>query len=165
MQIATADFQKAIVPYSVGQWMFQANNAINPTIDLRNEAKLGGFTTPLGTNANAARWNGADGGWEPNTGVTAATPVNEQNIKLNNPTPDYPGIRYVFNVVNSVSVNYAEARAVVGFNNIAGGSKSPLCSNGKISPILSFGFAPLSSSVNTSGNNLAGATCRKYVPV
>ena len=164
MGILTADYQKAILPYSTGQWTYQANNAINPTIDLRNEARMGGWVAPSTVNANTARWNGLDGGWELNTGTTADKPVNENNIKLNNPTPDFPAIRYVYNVVNSVHVNYAEARAVVGFSNVNGGTKSPLCSNGKLSQILSFGFGPLNSSTNINGNNNAGATCRKYSP-
>ncbi len=45
-QVALADHEKAILPFSTGQWIFQANNHLNPSIDLRNGAKLIGQTTP-----------------------------------------------------------------------------------------------------------------------
>ncbi len=163
-QVPTADHEKAIFPYSTGQWVFHANNKINPTIDLRNGAKmLGQVTTGLATNANTVRWNTVDGQYEPNIGTTASAPVNEANIKLNNPTPDYNGIRYVFNVLDTVSPDYTKARGLVGFDNVASGTKSPLCSNGKRTTLISFGFAPLSLTGGGS-TNLAGSSCRYYPP-
>lgn len=163
--VATADYQSAIFPYSSGVWTFHANNKINPTIDRRNGARIAGFTT-AGANANTVAWNGLDGAYQLNVGTLASTPVNENNIKLNNPTPDYPGIRYVFNVTDTASPSYTVANGVLGFTNVPAGAKSPMCSGAKISPILSFGFGPLSSSGNPGGtSNLAGATCRKYVPL
>ena len=115
------------------------------------------------TNANTARWNTTDGQYENNTGTTAATPVNEGNIRLNNATPDYNGIRYVFNVLDTVSPDYSTARGLVGFDNVAAGAKSPMCSNSKRTTILSFGFAPLSTT-GGGATNLAGSSCRYYPP-
>lgn len=45
--IRDEDWQKAILPYSGGQWVFQANNSLNPTLD-RRKALIGGYTTKLG---------------------------------------------------------------------------------------------------------------------
>lgn len=165
-QIRTADYQKAILPYSAGTWVYQANNSVNPTLDLRKGVRLGGIiTAPVATNASAVAWNGSDGAFQLNTGTGPLNVVNEANVKVNDPAPDYPGVRYVFNILDNLSPNYAEAAALVGFDNVGGGTKSPLCSNGKLSPILSFGFGPLSTAGNPGGNtNLAGATCRKFVP-
>ncbi len=163
--VASADYNKAVVPYAAGNWSYHANNRINPTIDRRNGSRVGGFITGA-ANANTVTWNNLDGAYQLNTGSTPDKPVNESNVKINNPTPDFPGIRYVYNVTDTVHVNYTQANAVVGFNNIPGGTKSPLCSGGKVSPILSFGYGPLSSAGNPGGaTNLAGSTCRKYVPL
>ena len=163
-QVLPADHEKAILPYSTGQWIFQANNRLNPSIDVRNGAKvIGQTTTGVGTNANTARWNTTDAQYENNTGTTAATPVNEANIKLNNATPDFNGIRYVFNVVDTVSPDYSTARGLVGFDNVAAGAKSPICANSKRTTILSYGFAPLSTTAG-GATNLAGSSCRYYPP-
>ena len=35
-ELDAAGYQTAILPYSVGQWVYQANNHLNPTLDLRN---------------------------------------------------------------------------------------------------------------------------------
>jgi len=162
-KVLLADHEKAILPFSTGQWIFQANNHLNPSIDLRNGAKLLGQVTGAATNANTARWNTTDGQYENNTGTTAATPVNEGNVRLNNATPDFNGIRYVFNVLDTVSPDYSTARGLVGFDNVAAGAKSPMCSNTKRTTILSFGFAPLSTT-GGGATNLAGSSCRFYPP-
>jgi phosphate transport system substrate-binding protein len=154
--IANADYQKAILPYSVGAWAFQANNKVNPTLDVRNGVRLGGITTTAP--GNPAEWNTSDGVWQ----LNASGVVNENNVKLNNPTPTYPGIRYMFNTIDTVSPNYAEAAAIVAFTNVPAGTKSPLCSGANLSAILSFGLAPLGSAGNPGGSNLAGARCRKF---
>lgn len=162
--IAPADYQKAILPYATSNWIFQANNKVNPTLDVRNGARLGGIITTGGSpiNGNPAEWNGLDGVYQQNTSPGGV--VTEANVKLNNPTPAYPGIKYVYHTIDSVSPNYTEAAGLVGFSNVPSGAKSPLCSGTKLSPILSFGFGPLSSAGNpgSSNPNLAGATCRKY---
>jgi ABC-type phosphate transport system substrate-binding protein len=38
--IQTASYQSAILPYSAGQWIFQANSQINPTLDVRNGVRI-----------------------------------------------------------------------------------------------------------------------------
>jgi len=163
-QVLAADHEKAILPFSTGQWIFQANNKINPSIDLRNGAKMiGQITTGVGTNANTVRWNTTDVQYENNAGTGATTPVNEANVVLNTPVPDFHGIRYVYNVLDTVSPDYSTARGLVGFDNVAAGAKSPLCSNSKRTTILSFGFQPLSTT-GGGGTNLAGSSCRFYPP-
>ena len=164
-EIDNAGYQKAILPYSVGQWVFQANNKVNPTVDLRNGVKMGGIINGANPSANAAGWDAPDGVWQPNS-IGASAPIQEKNVKLNNPAPGFfPGIRYVFNVIDSVSPNYLDARGVVAFNNVASGAKSPMCSGTKASTISSFGFAPLTATVPSGvagSTDLAGATCRKF---
>jgi ABC-type phosphate transport system substrate-binding protein len=163
-EIDNAGYQKAILPYSAGQWVFQANNKVNPTVDLRNGVKIGGIITTALT-ANPAGWDAPDGVWQPNS-IGANAPIQEKNVKLNSPPAGFfPGIRYVFNVIDSVSPNYLDARAVVAFNNVASGAKSPMCSGSKASTISSFGFATLSATTPAgvaASTNLAGATCREF---
>lgn len=76
----------------------------------------------------------------------------------------FPGVRVVFNVIDSGvgSVSADLARAFVGFNNVAGGSKSALCSGDLEGIILSSGFAMLPSS-GGGQYNLASSNCRKYL--
>ena len=173
------DWQKAILPYSAGQWVYQANNAVNPTIDFRRinnggaTVRLGGInastTDPKLNNANAAAWNRSDAAWQMNdaglsvvqTGDPGGYVVVEGNAKGS--TPSYPGVRFVYNVIDSRSPNYIEARGFVGFDNISAGSKSALCSRTRASIISSYGFAPLPTSGNVANNNDAGSTCRKFL--
>ncbi len=171
--IRANDYQSAILPYSAGQWVFQANNKVNPTIDLRNGTKLGGITdtvfpTAATLNGNPVAWSPSDSAFQLNTGPSASNVVNEGNVKAVSASIAYPGIRYVYNVVDTASPSYTQAVGVVGFNNVGGGTKSSLCSNGKLSPILSFGFGPLSTSGNPTqqgsgggATNVAGSTCRQ----
>jgi phosphate transport system substrate-binding protein len=172
------DWQKAILPYSAGQWVYQANNAVNPTIDFRRingggaTVRLGGLNAGAGgklNNANAAAWNRSDAVWQLNdaglsvvqSGDPGGYVVVETNAKGS--TPTFPGVRFVYNVIDTRSPNYAEARAFVGFDNVGGGTKSALCSGTRASIISSFGFAPLPTSGNVANNNTAGSTCRKFL--
>ncbi len=138
---------------------------MNPTVDVRNGVRIGGITNGANPSVNTAGWDGPDGVWQANS-IGAGAPVQEKNVKLNNPAPGFfPGIRYVFNVTDSVSPSYAQAQAVVAFNNVASGSKSPLCSGAFKSTLSSFGFAPLSATPPSgvaASTDVAGATCRKY---
>jgi hypothetical protein len=68
----------------------------------------------------------------------------------------------VFNVIDNTSPSYDSAIRYVGFDNVDGGSTSPLCGNGKASIITQFGFGLLENTVGP--RNLAGSTCRKYTP-
>ena len=84
-------------------------------------------------------------------------------MKLNNPTPDYPGIRYVFNVLDESSPKYDQSNRYVGFVNLAsGGAKSPLCNGAKAGIIEDYGFGPLDTTVGPT--NLNGTTCREFRP-
>jgi len=94
----------------------------------------------------------------------STSPVQESNVRLNNPSPAYVGIRYVFNVADSTEVSFNSAIRYVGFDNAANGATSPLCAGSYSSTLSTFGFGPL----NTTGggsHNLAGSACRLYNPV
>ena len=170
-ELDAAGYQTAIIPYSVGQWVFQANNHLNPTLDLRNGIKIGGLTpadAPTHPADNYLRWN-TSGVWEPNA-VNAAnpsSPISElytsQYIANNGGTAFYPGIRYVWYILDTANPNYAETQAMVGFNNVASGAKSGLCSGTSAYKAIlsSAGFSALTSTGGGTAN-LAGSTCRNY---
>lgn len=237
-EVPIEHYQTGIFPYGSGQWIFQANLSINPTLDKRNGFRIGNFTgvstftastttgsatlstattnrftnvnldatvtgtgipagtkivsiSPDGTTATmsntatatgstsvtvtslpavGARWiTVAPGGWLPNTPNLAnpRAPVSETQIGINNPNRSVFGMRYIFNVVDTTSPSYAEARALVGFDNIPGGSKSPLCDGSQANVIRNAGFAPLSATTPSGvdpARNLANSTCRRYTP-
>ena len=107
-ELDAAGYQTAIIAYSVGQWVYQANNHLNPTLDLRNGIKLGGMTPNVsGSAVNYLRWN-VSGVWEPNSvnGANPSAPLNETQttvyIAANGGTLNYPGIRYVWYVLDDV---------------------------------------------------------------
>ncbi len=187
--IPAEDWQSAIFPYSVGQWVYQANNSVNPTIDKRSisnggvKARIGGLNMNYAgaadlkiMNTNGAAWNTIDGVWQLNdaglsvvqSGAPGGYPIVEANAKgsCNTSVCDaagqYPGVRFVYNVIDTRSPQYSVVRDIVGFDNAAGGSKSPLCSGQRAAIIATYGFAPLPSSGNVNGNNAAGSTCRKF---
>ena len=191
-RIPDEDLEKAILPYSAGQWVYQANNAANPSIDQRKST--GGTVTnikginrsPVGkgiadatdnvtNNTSHVAYNSIDGryqlndaGWETvdPTPDAAGYPVKDSNYPKEAgktyDTVDFPGVRIVFNVLHTDSPSYTIARGLVGFNNIDGGVKSTLCSGGFKTTISAYGFSPLPSTANQS-SNLAGATCRRYL--
>lgn len=167
-----ADYQTAIMEYSAGKWNFQANNSANPTLDIRKGTRLGGFSTPnsaAGLNpsdpitwnpssvtVHPVVWNGVSKQFFLNSAV-----VNEANE--NSPTPTYPGVRFLFNVIDNTSPSYTTARGLVGFDNTGGGTaKSPLCSGTKNSVILSQGFLPIAAATQ---NGNPSVTCRFKQPV
>jgi hypothetical protein len=88
--------------------------------------------------------------------------VQEANVRLVNNPPAYPGIRFVFNVIDTSSASYDSAIRYVGFQNQNNGSTSPLCSGGKASIVTNFGFGNLDKTVGP--RNLAGSACRLYTP-
>jgi ABC-type phosphate transport system substrate-binding protein len=139
----------AIVPYSAGNWIAQANDVVNP--DQRHGQELGllnGFDFVVGSAPN----------------FTAGSAIVEENVRLVDPTPAVPGIRFIFNVVDSAGPSYVTAKRYVGFENQANGNTSPLCSGKFASDISAFGFKPLDTSAVDASTNLANSTCRKYVP-
>jgi hypothetical protein len=178
--IEAGDIAKAILPYSGGLWSYQSQNASNPDVDVRGGVRLGGVSAPGGALAavkgNVVYWNTVDRAYNLNNQVGGT--VLESNVTLANPlltTNDYPGIRYVFNVLDNAGnlEGYQAGQTMVGFNNIGAGAKSPLCSN---SPggsadqqfayflISSVGFSPLGTVGGAAGSNNAAATCRRYIP-
>jgi phosphate transport system substrate-binding protein len=150
-----AVYQQAIVPYSSGKWSFQAQNSANPTLDIRNGVRIGGLTIS-GTAAYGVSWNGFD--FFPNSAVT-----NETNPNLQNPNDVsvFPGVRYLYNVLDSTEPEISTALSLVGFDQV--GNKSPLCTavgqpGSKATTILSQGF------LNLAGQTVGGTTnvsCRK----
>lgn len=184
LDIFDADKDKAILPYSVGLWSNQFNNRANPTLDKRNDAVLRGVTTGglsttgsgattvvtcNGTCAVPAKWNGTNRAYELDA-KNALNPngvVSEANTTQINTAPAFPGIRYLFNVIDSNQGTYGTVRNLVGFDNQAAGTKSPLCSGSQGGLIKSNNFAPLDTSNPTGTNatfsgltNLAGSNCR-----
>jgi len=178
--VLPADVPKAILPYSAGLWAFQEKFKASPSIDLRNGSRLGGISTPdAGPTAfrstlfynSVARQYSLDHPLATG-GSGAAGVVKEENVAVNGAI-DYPGVRYVYSVLDSVNnrVGYQAAFQLFGFQNVAAGFKSPMCDaspassdplgNEAYDAILSNFFAPLSSTGNIGGTNVAGATCRK----
>jgi phosphate transport system substrate-binding protein len=146
---ANGDQATALVPYSAGNWIAQANDAVNP--DQRAGQELGnlnGFDFVVGSPGN----------FGPGSAIV------EENVRLVDPTPAVPGIRFIFNVVDSAGPSYVTAKRYVGFDNQANGRTSPLCSNKFAADITLFGFRPLDTSAVDPSTNLANSNCRKYVP-
>jgi ABC-type phosphate transport system substrate-binding protein len=163
--IATANHDSAIMPFSVGQWLFMSKLRLNPTLDLRYGTRVLGQVTGTAVNANTIRWEPLNNNYVVNSGILSSTPVNEANVKVNTAAPDFYGIRYVYNVADTVVLDYADVKSLIGFSNVAAGTKSTLCSGGFASTISSAGFQPLSAVGNPgdASHNLAGSTCRKYI--
>jgi phosphate transport system substrate-binding protein len=150
---AAGDQATAIVPYSAANWIAaargtQADQRSGQVIKSLNGQALVTFPGGVAT---------------PNT----AGPVQESNVKLNNPVPAYPGIRYVFNVTDSTLPQWNQVIRFVGFENKPAGdpdygAASPLCSGTKATTLTDYGFAPLDKTI--SSKNLQGSTCRLYTP-
>jgi len=191
-KLPTADLEKAILPYSTGQWVYQANNSVNPSIDQRVSAS--GVTTMIkGINRSArgksgnesddnvvnnstshvwntidARYQLKDAGWQT---VDPEPDADGYPVVVGNTTKDsglsygnvaYPGVRLLYNVLDTRSPSYTVARGLVGFNNITDGLKSTLCSGGFKTTIVAYGFSPLTNTANAS-SNIPGSTCRRYL--
>ena len=184
-------WQSAILPYSAGQWVYQANNSANPTVDLRvlpsggAPVRLGGILTNVDANgltttqlmnANPVAYNTIDRKWQLNDaglsvvqpGASGGYPITEASSTRVNTVPAFIGVRFVYNVLDARSPNYAEALLAVGFDNVTSSTtKSALCNGQRAAIIASYGFAPLpttgvTGTVAASSNyNLAGSTCRK----
>jgi phosphate transport system substrate-binding protein len=150
---ANGDQEEALVGYSMANWIAQARGTAPEQRSGQTLRNLNGqnlVTFPGGVPT-------------PNT----AGPVKETNVKLVNPTPAYPGIRFVFNVVDSTSVNYNQAMRYVGFENRANvepeyAMSSPLCGGLRQSIINSYGFGELDATAGSS--NVPGTHCRQYKP-
>lgn len=147
--IATnGDQLTAVVPYSAANFTAQTRGTQPDQRSGQTLRQLNGQSLTTGSGATMK--------------LNTAGPVSEANVKLNNPTPAYPGIRYVFNVLDNTSVSYTAANRFFGFVNATDGGKSPLCNGGKAAIIADYGFGALDSTV--SARNLAGSTCREFQP-
>jgi hypothetical protein len=74
-----------------------------------------------------------------------------------------PGVRYLYNVADTVLPGYNGAKDLIGFDNQASGSKSVLCNGDDASTITAQGFLPLTTGAGApTGSDAAGATCREY---
>jgi phosphate transport system substrate-binding protein len=138
--IASGDKPFAIMPYSAGDWIAQANGVV---ANSRSSATL----RPI---------------------VVSGTPLNPVGRpKLGKYAPDaaviggglFPGVRTIYNVVDTDAIAYTAARNAVGFdaNNPASGVKSPLCSGHLANLLKTYGFTPLTADGN-------GVTCTLVTP-
>jgi hypothetical protein len=94
----------------------------------------------------------------PATVITAGiSPINEFNPNIVSPTGTgvFPGVRLLYNVVNTISPNYDQAMNMVGFT--ASGN-SPICNGTNEGEISDNGFLPLPKVANSGS---AATTCRK----
>lgn len=242
-----ADLQKYILPYSAGNWVAQANNSGNPTLDIRGGVRPGGIVgvAPTGTfpAAYAVRWTGT--AWRLNDGtilgnnetggrtvssitsdgvfdntltgaagrfsaadvgfnlqgsfvndgtvITAVSPdgsqatispgakaagtgdltlgwavVSEKNPNISGAGTgsgtQYPGVRFVYNIIRPDEPSYLAARSLIGFDDTASnGAVSALCDGDDAGTLSDFGFLPLTPLDPTGpgvGNDQA-ITCRK----
>lgn len=97
----------------------------------------------------------------PTTVLTAGiTPVNEynDNILSSSSTGVFPGVRFLYNVVNTNSPNYDQAVNMVGFTSAG---NSPLCNSTNEGEISDNGFLPLPKTTNSLTLSSTGTSCRK----
>lgn len=170
---ADGNQQKAISPMSAGVWSAQANGTYPDDRNGFQIKSLNGEPTAVNNGSKYGLNTPAFSG-DPNA------PVVESNVQLNNPTPPYPGIRYVFNVLDSTSKLYSQAMLFAGFTNEAGaaattttgagptttaaptpGWAGDICSGNEAATISDY-FAPLDTTYNS--HNLAQSHCRLYKP-
>lgn len=167
----------AIVAYSSAVWAFQESNRTNPTIDIRKDIRMGGITTAapeVVITRSPVAWSGVDVQYSLDNSPTGI--VKEENSKLVDSTPAYPGIRYIFNVLDTVDnrPGYQAAFELFSFDNVSGGSAgNKLCAATGPSgsarafargAIVSNGYLPLNTTGGNPAANIPGSTCRKYVP-
>jgi hypothetical protein len=74
----------------------------------------------------------------------------------------FPGVHYVYDVIDQAEPSYAAARDLVGFQDAPGGAKSPLCTGALVAAIRSSGLLDLRPTTSPGGNT--GVTCRISMP-
>lgn len=128
--VAAADRPAAIAPYSVAQWVAQANGAVP---DSRGGAFIG-----RQNGQNPVSGPDANGRFSPNPNV-----INEGS--------SFIGVRTVFNVIDSRLGSAGQARRFVG-DNSDGGAPGYLCSGTSevVNTLTTFGFTPFTD--DGSGN-------------
>jgi ABC-type phosphate transport system substrate-binding protein len=183
----------AIYIYSAGLFTQQWNNpaAFNKTTATNRVATgLGASNTAIGnfdpsltlaTMVDAASvahpyvsFTAGSRGAQGTEALNAAT-ISEKNewyshlpqLDSNNPSNSSsvaPGVRYVYNVADTVLPGYNGAKSLIGFDNQSGGTLSTLCHGMDSATIIAQGFLPLNASnANApSGSDTAGATCREF---
>ncbi|GAB3567795.1 substrate-binding domain-containing protein [Amycolatopsis endophytica] len=119
--IAAGDAGTAIAPYSVAQWVAQANAVVTDKRAGFFEGTLTGADSdvaPVGVNATSGKWE---------------------------PTflPAFRGARTVYHVLDTRSLSYGAALNIVGFD---ASGPSPLCSGALNTLISDYGFQPLGTS-------------------
>jgi hypothetical protein len=96
--------------------------------------------------------------WYHNIPSPSPSPANPSNS-----TALIPGIRYVYNVADTVLPGYNGAKMLMGFDNQANGTKSVLCNGDDASTITAQGFLPLTTGPGpVAASDAAGATCRQF---
>ena len=120
--VPAADRPGAILPYSVAQWVGQANGG---TPDLRGGVVVGAIG-----GENPVSGPDASGRYEPNAAVVGGS--------------TFVGVRTVYNVLDTRLPSYAQAKRIVGFDATGPGF---LCSGKQaVTAILKkFGFTPLAA--------------------
>ena len=88
--------------------------------------------------------------------------VSEANTTLVSAAPLFPGVHYLFNVVDSGAPSYLDARARVGFADQPAGAKSQLCDGTRVGLIDSNGYLDLRPV--TSPGGAVDTTCRRVTP-
>ncbi len=166
-RIDYADIETAILPYSAAVWNYQYGNKLNPTLDLRNGVRLGGFVTnPASgtpTKALPVLYNSVAKRYRLDPAV-----VNESHIVDSGNTcavaaDCFNGVRYVYNVLDNAGnlPGYQAAFSLVGFTNAAVPVTQPLCNGSHVAEISSNFFLPLGTNNTPNNSNLAGSTCRR----
>lgn len=145
---ANGDQLTAVVPYSGANFVAQTRGTAPDQRSGQTIRSINGQNIITGSGAT--------------TKLNVAGPVTEDNVRLNDPTPAYPGVRYVFNVLDSTSVKYDQSNRYFGFQNQDKGTASPLCQGTYAQVIESFGFGPLDKT--TSARNVIGSSCRRFNP-
>jgi phosphate transport system substrate-binding protein len=153
---ANGDTDSAIVPFSVSSWIAQ-NNGVVPDVRFGQriwEINSEQYLVPSGSTF----------------ALNTAGPVQETNIPLVNPATTTPGVRYLFNVIDSTTPDYGDAKYLVGFDNSPpGGPSTPtsgqICNGSEATILTTYGYAPLDTSDPLSlEKNLLGSHCRLWQP-
>ena len=134
--IPAADRESAVYPYSLGKWVYQFTNRVNPTLDVRDGTRAGAFCTPASSAGSVASGTCATASaTTPNVQVgltyigsgTGSYLLNANVMTDGNAAPGTGldqgiGARYLYHVLNPAedAASYALARSLVGTNGTAG---------------------------------------------
>ena len=74
-----------------------------------------------------------------------------------------PGVRYVYNVADTLLPGYNGAKDIMGFDNQPSGTNSALCNGDDASTISAQGFLPMNTgSTAPTGSDTNGSYCREF---